>query len=476
MEETKEKGTILLIEDDSVQTRVITIQLARAGFKVESAKTGEEGLHLALNSDIDAVITDVGLPEISGLDLLEKIHKKKPMLPVIVITGFGTTDTAIEATKLGAFDYLVKPIKPNELLDALNKGISSHRLSTESIGMGPGTTSETTIIGQCPAMQHLFKEIGKAARQEMPVLVQGDTGTGKELVSRAIYKHSSRADKPFIALNCAAIPEQLLESELFGHEKGAFTGATYRRIGRFEQANGGTIFLDEIGDLSLPTQAKLLRVLQEKKIQRLGGNERIHVNARVIAATHRNLSQAILRHEFREDLYFRLNVMRIRVPSLYERLDDVQDLVAYFLKRYASKLGMPNVTIGTAAIEAMLAYHWPGNVRELENVVRKCIIASQGYQITAAIVRSVIERASEPIESAFEDDSETALERLANRAVDQTIDDELEGAAEAFLSKCERLVYKRALERTQGNKSKAAQILGVSRVTIREKAKRYNLP
>lgn len=468
-------GRVLLIEDDAVQAKVLAKSLGRYNYVVDTQWDGADGLRAALSEDYDAVVTDLNLPGVNGLELLRKIHDNKPMLPVIVITGGGTTDTAIEATKLGAFDYLMKPVKPDELLEILGKGVNSYRLSTETVGIGQGAPSQRSIIGRSPVMQHLFKEIGRAAAQEVPVLVQGETGTGKEMVARAIYKHSLRSGKPFVALNCAAIPEQLLESELFGHEKGAFTGATHRRIGRFEQASGGTIFLDEIGDLSFSTQAKLLRVLQEQEIQRLGGSEVIKVDARIIAATHRNLEQAISRSEFREDLYFRLNVMRIRVPSVSERLGDLPDLVAYFLRYYGEKLGMPKVTINPEALEMMRTYTWPGNVRELENVVRKSMLVSQGYQVTPEILRPIIKEAGTSTQHSDPANVASSLEALAIQAVEDAIDSGKGGASEAFLGECERLLYKSALEHTNGNKSKAAEILGVSRVTMREKVRRYKL-
>ena len=333
---------ILLIEDDMAIAGSLRRMLARSGYDVTTLTRGDEGLEQAGRDDFDVVLTDFKLPGLSGLDLVARLHAAKPLLPVIVMTAHGSTETAIQATKLGAYDYVLKPFEVEELLDLVNKAAATSRLASEPVEMGAAISAHDAIVGSSRVMQTLYKEIGRIAGKPVTVLIRGETGTGKELIARAIYQHSHCAGKPFVAVNCAAIPETLLESELFGHERGAFTGAEARRIGRFEQAQQGTIFLDEIGELAPSTQSKLLRVLQEKSIQRLGGRECIPLDIRVIAATSRDLEQAMAEKKFREDLYYRLSVVVIHVPALRERREDIPLLIQYFLHRYAGELGVTN--------------------------------------------------------------------------------------------------------------------------------------
>ena len=310
---------ILIIEDDESLAMSLQNVFQLEGYLVETTGTASSGLARATSVPFDVVITDLQLPGASpldakaGLDLIRQLHIAKPNLPIILMTAHHTTETAIEATKLGAYDYLLKPFDPGELLELVHKAVVGSRLVSAEVAVGSGATGQDTIIGESRAMQDVYKEIGRLATKPVTVLIRGETGTGKELVARALYQHSDRVGRPFVVVNCVAIPETLLESELFGHEQGAFTGATARRIGRFEQANSGTIFLDEIGDMTLGTQAKLLRVLQEKTIQRLGGRETLPVDVRVIAATHRDLEAAIAEKQFREDLYYRLNVAVVQI-------------------------------------------------------------------------------------------------------------------------------------------------------------------
>src|SRR5207247_4647240 len=345
----------------------------------------------------DVVLTDLRLPGLGGLELVRLLHDVQPRLPIILMTAHGTIETAIEATKLGAYDYLQKPFEMEHLLALLQKAVHASRLMRERVDLGDAPASRTALVGASRAMQEVCKEIGRVAAKPVTVLVRGETGTGKELVARALYQYSDRANAPFVAVNCAAIPETLLESELFGHERGAFTGADMRGIGRFEQANGGTLFLDEIGDLSLSTQAKLLRVLQEKCIQRLGGKETISVNVRVIAATHRDLETAIKEKLFREDLFYRLSVVIIAVPSLRLRPEDIPILVKYFIQRYSVELGIPQASIQAEAVQLLQSQTWPGNVRELENVVRQTWLLARGYVIGAEHIRQVLARTAQSL-------------------------------------------------------------------------------
>src|SRR5881394_340456 len=331
MKKSKDGASILLIEDDPVVAESLK-RLLTEHYQVETAATAEEGLVRAESRDFAVVLTDLQMRGISGLDFIKALHPARPHLPIVLMTAHHTTDTAIEATKAGAFDYVLKPIIDLEgFFKVIENAVATRALTTKPVAMGEDRIAHDAIIGRSRAMQNVYKEIGWVAARPVTVFVRGETGTGKELVVRALYQHSDRVNRPFIIVNCVAIPETLLESELFGHEQGAFTGAQTRRIGKFEQANQGTIFLDEIGDMSLATQAKLLRVLQEKTIQRVGGKETFSVDVRVIAATHRDLEQAVREQTFREDLYYRLNDAVIRVPALRERREDIPALVDYFL-------------------------------------------------------------------------------------------------------------------------------------------------
>src|SRR5436190_12074109 len=393
---------VLLIEDDTNIATGLQKVMRANGYDAMISTRGDEGLERAMAEEFDAVVTDLRLPGLDGLELVKQLHKAKSKLPIILITAHGTTETAIEATKWGAFDYLPKPFDVEELLDLTAKAIESSRLMSEPVGMGEPASARTSIVGQSRAMQAIYKEIGRIAATPVTVLIRGDTGTGKELIARAIYQHSDRASSPFIAINCAAIPETLLESELFGHERGSFTGADARRIGRFEQANGGTIFLDEIGDMSVPLQAKLLRVLQEKTIQRVGGKENVPVDVRIIAATHRDLETAIRERQFREDLFYRLSVMTITLPPLSQRAEDIPDMIRYFLRRYGPEAGVASPSITPEAIAFLQSQSWPGNVRELENTVRKALLLTREYTIGVEQVKEIVTKARKPTAASQE--------------------------------------------------------------------------
>src|ERR1022692_4201773 len=329
---------ILLIEDDTSLAANLRQVLEDAGFTVTHSARGDDGLRRAGSVAFDAVLTDLRLPGLGGLDLVRQLHETQPRLPVVLMTAHGTIETAIEATKLGAYDYLQKPFEMEGLISVLHRAVEASRLMREPVTLPDAPVeSRTALVGTGRAMQDVCKEIGRVAAKPVTILIRGETGTGKELIARAIYQHSPRAKAPFIAINCAAIPENLLESELFGHERGAFTGADQRRIGRFEQADQGTLFLDEIGDLPPNTQVKLLRVLQQQTFQRVGGTEPISVDVRIIAATHRNLETMIHEGKFREDLYHRLNVVSLLLPPLRECREDIPVLVRHFLRRYRSE-------------------------------------------------------------------------------------------------------------------------------------------
>ncbi len=461
---------ILLIEDDAGITETLQRVLTDEGHEVAIEHRGDDGLARAAKETFNLVITDLRLPGLSGLELVRQLHGAKPRLPIILTTGFGTTETAIEATKFGAYDYLLKPFDIPQLLDLVQKAADSNRLMSEPVTLGEPGAPHDALVGQSAVMQAIYKEIGRAAPKPINVLIRGETGTGKELIARAIYQHSDRAGAPFIAVNCAAIPETLLESELFGHEKGAFTGAQSRRIGRFEQAHRGTIFLDEIGDMPPGTQVKLLRVLEQKCLQRLGGKEDIPLDVRVIAATHSDLESAIRQKEFREDLYYRLNVVAIHLPPLRQRREDIPDLVRYFLRKHGPSLGNSEPSIHPDAIEFLRAQPWAGNVRELENAVRKALLLAQNYTLGPDHFRNALTKSSEASASPARPLGEYVDDLLAAARRG-----ELEGVHARVMETAERELFTRAIREAQGNQTKAARWLGVTRVTMKAKLVQFGM-
>jgi nitrogen regulation protein NR(I) len=463
-------GNILIIEDDAAIAITLRRVLAEEGHKVCLEKRGDGGLNRATEGSFDLVLSDIKLPGVGGLELVRQLHQSRPRLPIILMTAHGSTETAIQATQAGAFEYLLKPFEMPELLALVEKAITASRLMSGSVSIGAAEPDHDAIIGKSRAMQAIYKEIGRIASKPVNVLIRGETGTGKELIARAIYQHSDRANAAFVAINCAAIPETLLESELFGHERGAFTGAESRRIGRFEQASHGTIFLDEIGDMTPGTQVKLMRVLQERSLNRLGGKETIAVDVRVIAATHRNLEDDIRIGHFREDLYYRLSVVVIALPPLRERREDVPELVHYFLRKHSAELQVENPSIHASAMEYLQSQPWPGNVRELENVIRKVLLLARGYTISADHVRSTASQAA-----LFREISHRTLREQSDELLAAAQRGELQDARAKLLEAAEREIFSRAIEQADGNQAKAARWLGVSRLTMREKLIQFGL-
>jgi nitrogen regulation protein NR(I) len=464
------RARILLIEDDRSAASALQKVLQEEGYSVSVAARGDQGLSDARQNPCDLVITDLKLPGLSGMELISQLHAVKPKLPIIMMTAHGTTETAIEAMKLGACEYLVKPFEADELLDLAASAVASSKRMSETVEIGEAGTAPRALIGNSRVMQNLYKEIGRVAATPVTVLIRGATGTGKELIARAIYQHSDRADKPFIAVNCAAIPETLLESELFGHERGSFTGAHARRIGRFEQAEGGTLFLDEIGDLSANTQAKLLRALQEKCFQRVGGDELIPANVRILAATHRDLEAAIQEKEFREDLFYRLSVVTINVPALSERTEDIPELVKFFIQRDAKELGLENPSIQPEAITWIQNQKWPGNVRELENVVRRAMLTARPFSISVEHLHNVLVKshATAAVSKQTHADYIADLLGRVERGEEQD-------AFAKLISDLEPELYAQAIQRAQGNQAKAARWLGITRLKMREKLVQFGL-
>lgn len=466
-------GNILLVDDDASLAESIQAVLESRDYQVTLARDGEAGLAAAESGDFDVLLTDFRMPGLGGMQLLEKIQTTKPGLPVVMMTAFSTTDRVIEATKKGAFDYLIKPFEMPELLEIVAKAVASRRLTSKPVAMGEASGEGDSIVGDCREMQKVFKEIGALAEKPVSVLITGETGTGKELIARAIYQHSKRASKPFVAVNCAAIPDNLIESELFGHEKGAFTNAIARRIGRFEQASGGTLFLDEIGDLPPQTQVKLLRVLQEKTISRVGGNEAIPIDVRVISATHRDLRKLIESGDFREDLFYRMNTAVIHLPPLSERRDDIAQLCAYFVGKYAVEFEMPTPGIHQDALTLLENHEWPGNVRQLENVIRRALIESNGILITAEQVESSFERSIQ--QRTGEAGDKPGFHEYIRASLLAAKNGETSGALEVILEDVERELYRQAIALAHGNQPNVSKWIGVSRLTVREKLNKYDL-
>jgi len=462
---------ILLIEDDASLAANLCDVLKEDGFQVTVCNRGDDGLRHATNDECDVVLTDLRLPGIGGLDLVRQLHESQPRLPVVLMTAHGTIETAIEATKLGAYDYLQKPFEMQGLISVLHRAVDASRLMREPVTLpNAPVESRTALVGTGRAMQQVCKEIGRVAAKPVTVLIRGETGTGKELIARAIYQHSARAKAPFIAINCAAIPENLLESELFGHERGAFTGADRRRIGRFEQANKGTLFLDEIGDLPPKTQVKLLRVLQQQTFERVGGVEPISVDVRVLAATHRNLEVMIREGKFREDLFHRLNVVCLQLPTLRERHEDIPVLVHHFLRKYAGDFDVESPTITPEAMTLLQSNSWPGNVRELENMVRRLLLDARGLSIGADAVRQVM--AARNVETSTPGNSFAAR---ARDFLERAQKGELQDAHAHMLAEAEREILTQAILLAEGNQAKAARWLGLSRFTLREKLRQLGL-
>ncbi|MBI4764495.1 MAG: sigma-54-dependent Fis family transcriptional regulator [Deltaproteobacteria bacterium] len=465
-------GVILIIDDDYQIRESFEKLLTEEGHEVLTAASGETGLDVLHSVMPDLVLLDLRLPGMSGLETFLALREIESKLPVIIMTAFGTTETAIEATKLGAFDYILKPFDIPDILKLITQALEASRFmrSHVEIDILPKTPSSEVIIGQSKPMQEIYKAIGRVAPTEATVLVRGESGTGKELVARAIYQHSQRAGKPFLVINCVAIPETLLESELFGYEKGAFTGAVSRRMGRIEQANGGTIFLDEIGDMPFSIQAKILRLLQEKSIERLGGREPIPVDVRIIAATNRDLEAGLAEGRFREDLYYRLKVVTIWLPPLRDRHQDISRLADYFLDRFAQSMDIDNPGLTDEARGILKNYHWPGNVRELANTIQKALIFSRGYPIRPEDISQVIQ--GEPVvrdEGPPTDGSirQWARKALMNEPGMDKFDHLIDQVASALISE--------ALDITGGNRSRAAKILGVSRPTLQSKIEKYGI-
>jgi len=466
-------STILIIDDDDQLRKSFEKLLTEEDYSVESAPSGEAGLQLLKKKAPDLIILDMRLPGMNGFETFQAIHGQEPKLPVIIVTAYGTTETAIEATKMGAFDYILKPFEIPDILTVIGEALEAGRFMRTPVDMDatPDKASREAIIGRSKPMQDVYKAIGRVAPTDATVLIRGDSGTGKELVARAIYQHSLRSNGSFLVVNCVAIPENLLESELFGYEKGAFTGASHRRVGKIEQANRGTIFLDEIGDMPFNLQAKILRLLQEKSIERLGGRETTSVDVRIIAATNRDLEAALSKGRFREDLYYRLKVVTISLPPIRERKDDIPLLTDYFIAQYVAELDIDNPGITMEAKTTLDNYPWPGNVRELANTIQKALIFNRGAPISPGDITQAIS-GKIPGEGAASETNDQAMRQWAHETLATNTE---ENIFDTCMDRFASILISEALNITGGNRTRAAKLLGLSRPTLHSKIEKYRL-
>ncbi len=495
------KPTILVIDDDADLRYSLKRILSGRNYNVIEATSGEEGLEMAKMHQPPVILLDNRMGGMSGIEALQHIRGINPNAMIILMTAYSTTQTTIETMKFGAFDYITKPFDLKEIIALAESALAASNdldkaTAGEKTAMASQEDMEGGIIGNSLAMQAVFKTIGQVAASDATVMIVGESGTGKELIARAIYKNSLRTNKPYIAVNCAAIPENLIESELFGHEKGSFTGAMSQRIGKFEFCDGGTIFLDEIGDMALSTQTKILRALQEGEIQRVGGSESIKVDVRMLAATNKPLEEMVKEKTFREDLYYRLNVVRIQLPPLRERMEDVPQLVDFLLNRLVRENKADAKTISSEALEVLCRYRWPGNVRELENFVFRSAVMAQGETILIKdLPHEVVAFSGEmltplPVETAeppvIENESAVPAEAPLSSTVDGKVDacskdnpfDKVYAELRKgnhLLEQIEKEMIARALKETGGKQVKTAEILGMTRATLRKRIDQYDL-
>ncbi|HWL08827.1 MAG TPA: sigma-54 dependent transcriptional regulator [Planctomicrobium sp.] len=471
-------GKLLVIDDERNVSFSIADVFTDSEIEVRSVVNGEQGLQLVNEWAPDVILLDLRLGQESGLEVFHQIRQIDAKALVIFMTGFGTSEVAIEAMKHGAFDYIVKPLDVNHLRELVRQGCQIRRLVQVPAFVAEAEYPETRpqqIIGNGKSMREVCKSIGRIAPQSVNVLILGESGTGKELVARAIYHHSRRSSQPFLAINCAAIPDSLLESELFGHEKGAFTGATQRRIGKFEQCHGGTLLLDEIGDMPPATQAKMLRLLQEGTFERVGGNETLHCDVRIIAATNQDLDARIQNNSFRRDLFYRLCGVSIMLPPLRDRREDIPQLAHHFLFQYGAEIGSSVQTISPEALELLTNYSWPGNIRELQNVIRSALIASTGMVLLPSFlpVDILSEENSLPDEPLTDVAEDVASWQSMPHLLDRWLTEGEHDLYRRALEKFDRFVIGRVMRFTSGNQLRASELLGLSRVTIRNRLRTF---
>ena len=514
---------VLIIDDDRMIRMTVQRGLSSEGFEVIEAANAAEGLAAVDAHRPDVALVDVFMPEMNGLELFRKIRALDRKLPMIFVTSDTSSETTIEAMRLGAFDYLAKPINIQQLRNLTASAAESRKLMDHPVALSLTGESEVgeRFVGRSGVMLEVLKAVGRVAGQDVTVLVRGESGTGKDLVARAIVQHSNRKDFPFVAVNCAAIPDQLLESELFGHEKGAFTGAERRRVGKFEQCDGGSIFLDEVGDMSPLVQGKVLRLLQDQAFQRVGGNEEIRTNVRIVAATNRNLEQMVRDGEFREDLFYRLNGFTIQLPPLRERKDDIPLLLEYFLRRARKEMNKNNLDgLSPSALAMLTNYHWPGNVRQLQSVVRQAVLNTTGTVLGEESLPSIVSQprhdapgepanvgmaspassvaspsagvsnAPAPLPGSFQGQTAVSTSGVDGELTSSTegnpvqlsiidfIESRLSNSTDLYaeaMRELERYLFTRVLETTGGNQSRAAEILGITRGKVRDRIAAFNI-
>ena len=463
---------IMIVDDDRRTRRKLEHLLINSGYRVIKAESSEMLLETIGHTSLDLIIMEAVLPGLSGHDVLSKLRENNQRCPVIILAKTATTDDVIKASKLGAFDYVLKPFVDQEMLKLIAMALETGRFmrSPVSLAQDPGKTSGDNLVGQSQPMQEIYKAIGRVAPTDATVLIRGGSGTGKELVARAIYQHSKRVNGPFVIVNCVAIPESLLESELFGYEKGAFTDAHRQRIGKIEYADQGTVFLDEIGDIPLSIQAKLLRLLQEKSIERIGGKRPIQTDVRIIAATNADLEAKIKTGRFREDLYYRINVVSLSLPALKERIEDIPLLADYFMAKFSKSLGVRNPGILPEAKAILKRYNWPGNVRELANTIEKCLIFSKGRPVSAEEV-SYLVSGKETVQIEIPENFDAVIKRWVRNNMSSGKSNLLNDLTDHVT----RLIIGETLTACNGNRSQAAKRLGVSRPTLLYKLAKFGL-
>jgi two-component system response regulator AtoC len=462
-----ERKQVLIVDDEPNLRKILSAQLTRDGYDVLTAEDGEQGLALLKEHHIDLVITDLKMPKVDGMTLLKTALEEDPELPIVLVTAHGTIDTAVEALKSGAFDFVTKPFDKDEVRQIVAKALKTRELRGADATPTPSSRgARFGIIGSSPGIAELYAILERVADTPTTALITGESGTGKELVARALHEHSSRKDKPFIKVNCAAIPKELIESELFGYERGAFTGAVASKPGRFELANGGTLFLDEIGEIPIEMQVKLLRALQESEFERVGGIKTIRVDVRLVAATNRDLKKLIAAGNFREDLFYRLNVVPIRLPALRERTSDIPLLVEHFLVKFNERLRKKVEGVDREAMDLLVAYPWPGNIRELENVIERSVLFCDTNTLTAndlsPEVRGIAALSNVPVTDA---DLQAALASEGG----------LKEHVKVAMSRLERELVSRALSQTNANVTHAARLLKISRKGLQLKMKELGL-
>jgi len=475
-------GKILIVDNDEGLIHFLTRLFVKQGHEVAACTDGISGLEQVKAEPFDLILLDYKMPGLNGLETLVEIKNAQIKTPVIVMTAYGTTETAIEAMKLGAYDYLLKPFDAEGLKRLAADALEVNRLMKEIVSLPSSVTKVlppvaglVRIVGTSRRMQEVFKLIGQVAEKDVGVLITGESGTGKELVARAIYHHSHRKDKPFMAVNCATVPDALFESELFGYERGAFTGAYRSYVGKFERCDGGTLFFDEIGDMSLTTQAKVLRVLQEGEFERLGSTDAIHVDVRILAATNKNLEKEIEEGRFREDLFYRLKVICIQLPPLRERQDDVAALVKYFVGRFSDEYGKSVHYVADQTFSKLKSHPWPGNVRELENHLRRAVLLCKGDVLLPEHVEFVAEPKGVPRGGTYDERVHRLKQSLADLVPEILRLAEDHEAHVDIMDLVEEALIDRALQECEYNQVRTAEKLGISRNTLRHRIKKYNL-